>query len=87
MGCEAAKMDGRVVFAQPHLGTQKFTWAFEQAGKKQLIDGKYSVDGAVLVLKRTDGAEMPGLVTLAANGFNFKLYGGPPEDPGLDFRK
>jgi uncharacterized protein (TIGR03066 family) len=65
----------------------KFIWGFEQGGKKQEFGGKYSVDGAILVLERTDGAQMPGLVTLASNGFNFKLYGGPPDDPGLDFGK
>jgi len=32
--------------------------------------------------KRSDGAQMPGMVTLADNGFNFKLYGGPPDDRG-----
>jgi hypothetical protein len=30
---------------------------------------------------------MPGLVTLDGTGFNFKLYGGPPDDTGLDFKK
>ncbi len=65
---------------------EKFTWGFEQGGKKQSLAGKYSVDGAILVLERSDGAQMPGIVTLAGNGFNFKMYGGPPEDPGLDFR-
>ena len=65
----------------------KFTWGFDQGGKKQEFGGKYSVDGAILVLERTDGQQMPGLITLADNGFNFKLYGGPPDDTGLDFKK
>jgi tetratricopeptide (TPR) repeat protein len=65
----------------------KFTWGFEQGGRKQEFGGKYFVDGAVLVLERTDGAQMPGIVTLADTGFNFKLYGGPPDDSGLDFSK
>jgi len=65
----------------------KFAWNFAQGKQKQKFDGKYKVDGAILVLERTDGAQMPGLITLASNGFNFKLYGGPPEDPGLDFKK
>jgi len=30
---------------------------------------------------------MPGLITMSANGFNFKLYGGAPDDPGLDSMK
>ena len=57
------------------------------AKKKQDVGGKYSVDGAILVLEQTDGSQMPGLVTLGKDGFNFKLYGGPPDDPGLDFKK
>jgi uncharacterized protein (TIGR03066 family) len=65
----------------------KFTWSFQQGKKKQEFGGKYSVDGAILVLERTDGAQMPGLVTMSSTGFNFKLYGGSPDDPGLDFRK
>ena len=65
----------------------KFTWGFEQGTRKQEFSGKYSVDGAVLVLERTDGSQMPGIVTFANNGFNFKLYGGPPDDTGLDFGK
>jgi hypothetical protein len=46
-----------------------------------------SLSSSPLVLERSDGAQMPGLVTLADSGFNFKLYGGPPDDPGLDFKK
>jgi tetratricopeptide (TPR) repeat protein len=64
-----------------------FSWRHEQGGKSQEFGGKYSVDGAILVLKRTDGAQMPGLVSMADGGFNFKLYGGSPDDPGLDFKK
>ena len=65
----------------------KFNWGFEQGGKKQEFGGKYSVDGAILVLERADKSQMPGLITLADDGFNFKLYGGPPDDTGLDFKK
>jgi hypothetical protein len=66
---------------------EKFTWKYDRQGTGQEFGGKYAVDGAILVLQRADGAQMPGLVTLANNGFNFKLYGGPPDDPGLDFKK
>ncbi|HEY3965868.1 MAG TPA: hypothetical protein VGM05_15015 [Planctomycetaceae bacterium] len=37
--------------------------------------------------RTTDGAQLPGLITMFQNGFNFKLYGGPPDDKGLDFGK
>ena len=65
----------------------EFTWSYERSGKKESFRGKYSTDGAVLVLERSDGATMPGLVTMEDGGFNFKLYGSPPDDKGLDFRK
>ena len=64
----------------------KFSWSYEDHGKKQEFGGKYTMDGPVLVLERNDGAQMPGLITLADNGFNFKLYGGSSDDPGLDFK-
>ncbi|MBS0266775.1 MAG: hypothetical protein JSS02_32910, partial [Planctomycetes bacterium] len=84
----AVRKDG-AKFSLTLTDDAKFIWAFEPAkgGKRQEFDGKYSVDGAILVMERADGAQMPGLVTLSETGFNFKLYGGPPDDPGLDFQK
>ena len=92
---DAAKIVGKWTAKRPDGGIfslaltkdSKFTWGYEQGGKKQEFGGTYKIDGAILVLERRDGSQMPGLVTLASNGFNFKLYGGPPDDPGLDFRK
>jgi tetratricopeptide (TPR) repeat protein len=87
VGKWAAKRPDGASFSLALTKDSKFTWSYEQGGKKQEFGGKYSVDGAILVLERADGAQMPGIVTLAGNGFNFKLYGGPPDDPGLDFKK
>jgi tetratricopeptide (TPR) repeat protein len=87
VGKWTAKRPDGAAFSLALTKDSKFIWSYEQAGKKQEFGGKYSVDGAILVLERADGAQMPGLVTLAGNGFNFKLYGGPPDDPGLDFKK
>ena len=87
VGKWTAKRPDGSAFSLDLTADSKFTWSFEQAGKKQEFGGKYSVDGAVLVLERADGAQMPGLVVLSDNGFNFKLYGGAPDDPGLDFKK
>ena len=92
---DAAKIVGKWTAKRPDGPTfsldltadSKFTWSYEQGGKKQEFGGKYKVDGAILVLERADGAQMPGLVALSDNGFNFKLYGGAPDDPGLDFQK
>jgi uncharacterized protein (TIGR03066 family) len=87
VGNWTAKRKDGATFSLNLTSDDKFTWKFDQKGKKQQFGGKYSVDGAILVLERADGAQMPGLVTLADNGFNFKLYGGAPDDPGLDFKK
>lgn len=82
-----AKNAGGTSFTLALGKDSKFTWGSERGGKKQEFSGKYTVDGAYLVLERADGDTMPGQVTLASNGFNFKLYGGPADDPGLDFKK
>lgn len=87
VGNWSAKRPDGSSFALKITDDGKFTWSFAQGKNKQEFGGKYNVDGAVLVLERADGAQMPGLVTLADKGFNFKLYGGPPDDPGLDFHQ
>ena len=87
VGNWTAKRPNGPTFSLNLTDDSKFKWGYEQGTKHQEFGGTYSVDGAILVLQRTDGAQMPGLVTLANNGFNFKLYGGPPDDQGLDFVK
>jgi uncharacterized protein (TIGR03066 family) len=87
VGKWTAKRKDGATFTLNLTQDEKFTWSFERKGKKDEFGGKYSVDGAILVLERTDGAQMPGLITMADTGFNFKLYGGAPDDPGLDFKK
>lgn len=82
----ARRPDGST-FALNLTPNGKFTWTFEKGDKRQEFGGTYSIDGAILVLQRHDGAQMPGMVTLSDHGFNFKLYGGAPDDKGLDFRK
>lgn len=87
VGKWTAKRKDGALFSLSLDKDEKFNWSFENKGKTQEFGGKYSVDGAILVLVRADGAQMPGLVTVADKGFNFKLYGGAPDDPGLDFKK
>ncbi|HTI49861.1 MAG TPA: hypothetical protein VL475_02880, partial [Planctomycetaceae bacterium] len=81
----ASRSDG-TTFKLDLTPDKKFTWAFERGGKKQEFGGTFSVDGAVLVLERSDKATMPGLITMGEKGFNFKLFGAPEADPGLDFK-
>ena len=87
IGKWTAKRPDGTTFSLELTDDAKFTWGYAHGKMKQEFSGKYSVDGAILVLERTDGSQMPGLVTLSNGGFNFKLYGGPPDDTGLDFKK
>ena len=86
VGLRTAKRSDGTTFTLNLTDDQKFTWGFERDGKTQEFGGTYSVDGAVLVLEREDKSTMPGLVTMEDGGFNFKLFGAPESDPGLDFR-
>lgn len=82
----AERTDG-TKFTLDLTAEKTFNWSFEQAGKKNEFGGTYTIDGAVLVLERADKATMPGTVTMKDDGFNFKLFGAPDDDPGLDFRR
>jgi tetratricopeptide (TPR) repeat protein len=66
-----------------------FTWKVNQGGRTNIIEGTYEVEGNLLMLKQTsDGNTMVGRVRMAnPPGFNFKLVGTGPDDPGLDFAK
>lgn len=86
VGRRTAKREDGTTFTLDLTPDDKFTWTFEKGGKKQEFGGTYSVDGAVLVLERSDKSTMPGLVTMEDKGFNFKLFGAPDSDPGLDFK-
>jgi tetratricopeptide (TPR) repeat protein len=68
---------------------ETFVWTVTQSGKTNPIEGKYSIEGNLLVLEQsTDGNTMIGKVTPRDDGgFNFKLVGSPPSDAGLDFAK
>lgn len=86
VGKWTAKRPDGTTFSLNLSPDEEFTWDYAHGDKKgQEFNGKYSVDGAVLLLTRSDGSQMPGLVTMEKDGFNFKLYGGPENDPGLDF--
>lgn len=68
---------------------QTFTWKVNQNGRNNVIEGKFQVEGNLLELQQTsDGNTMVGRVRLGDKpGFNFKLVGSGPNDPGLDFAK
>jgi tetratricopeptide (TPR) repeat protein len=66
-----------------------FTWKVTQNGRPNTIEGKYEVQDNMLALKpNTNDPPMVGRVKMGdKGGFNFKLVGSGPNDPGLDFGK
>ena len=64
-----------------------FVWSFTPKDQKpQEFGGTYSVDVNVLALERKDGGSLIAEVTPGGEAkFNFKMVGGPADDPGLDF--
>ena len=86
MGRRTAKRPDGTTFTLDLTADSKFTWGYDRAGKHEEFSGTYTVDGAVLVLERSDKSTMPGLVTINDTGFNFTLFGAPNDDPGLDFK-
>jgi hypothetical protein len=86
VGRRTAKRPDGTTFSLDLTADNKFTWGFDRAGKHEEFSGTYTVDGAVLVLERSDKSTMPGLVTMNDQGFNFTLFGAPDDDPGLDFK-
>jgi tetratricopeptide (TPR) repeat protein len=67
----------------------KFTWKYSTPNQKgEEFGGTYTVDGPVLTLQRQEGGALAGVARFSDDGkMNFKLVGGPTEDPGLDFSK
>lgn len=66
----------------------KFTWSYQKDGKNNEFSGDYSMnDNGQLVLD-SDESQMVASVDLPQESeMNFVLTGGPPEDPGLSFKK
>ena len=66
----------------------KFKWTHARPNKTQSFDGKYQLAGNTLVLEYSNTGSMVGRVNSdRENHFSFKMVGGPPNDPGLAFRK
>ena len=65
-----------------------FAWKASHGEHSETFTGTYAVEGNSLVLTRTDGQKMDGVITMqGANGFNFHSKVTPAADPGLNFSK
>lgn len=86
VGTWKASRDDGSEFALTLTEDSRFAWKFSHKQTTQELSGKYTVEGNVLALERKEGGSLVGQVTPDGNGkFNFKLVGGPKEDPGLNF--
>jgi tetratricopeptide (TPR) repeat protein len=66
----------------------KFNWKYARPDKTQSFGGKYELAGTTLVLEYDNGGTMVGKVNAEGpDRFSFKMVGGPPNDPGLNFTR
>jgi tetratricopeptide (TPR) repeat protein len=66
----------------------RFTWKLTRGAKSQTFDGQYELTGTALVLDYSNGGTMVGRVNAEGNDrFSFKMVGGRPNDPGLNFEQ
>ena len=66
----------------------KFTWSYAGAGKPSEFGGDYSINDNGLLVLDSDQSQMVASVALPKDEeLNFVLAGGPPDDPGLAFKK
>lgn len=66
----------------------KFTWSYMKDGKATEFGGEYSMnDDGLLVLDSSESQMVANVQLPQETELKFVLAGGPPEDPGLDFKK
>jgi protein involved in temperature-dependent protein secretion len=66
----------------------KYKWTYSAGGQTHDFAGTYDVADNLLILKQQNNPTMVGQVTPEGDGgFNFKMAGGSPNDPGLTFRR
>lgn len=66
----------------------RFTWTTIRDAETEMIEGKYSVNGPLLILEASEGeAILARLVPETATRFRFVVLGGPQDDPGLLFNR
>jgi tetratricopeptide (TPR) repeat protein len=89
MGTWRAARDDGSMFELTLGKDSTFDWKFTPKGQKvQDFGGTYTVEKNVLALQRKNGGSLIAEVTPGSGkDFNFKLVGGPADDPGLAFNR
>jgi hypothetical protein len=84
VGAWVAKLGNGATIRLELRADGSFLWTATQEGKTNSFQGSYAFGSETLTLSRSsDNQKLGGKLTLAANGFNFKLDGS--SDSGLDF--
>ncbi|BCX49670.1 tetratricopeptide repeat-containing protein [Haloferula helveola] len=66
----------------------KFVWDYTKDSKSSAFDGEFSMnDGGLLVLDTEDTQMVAAVQMPEESELKFVLAGGPPGDPGLDFKR
>jgi tetratricopeptide (TPR) repeat protein len=88
-GTWAANPDANRAITLTLRDDSTFTWAFADKGQvRQTMAGDSSYGNGMLTLVQPGGATLVGQVALQSDGrLRFRLVGGSPSDPGLDFRR
>jgi hypothetical protein len=65
-----------------------FTWGFTKGARKQEIQGVHTLEENVLAMEPDSGGVLLAELSLKApDTLHFKMIGGAPDDPGLEFRR
>ncbi len=66
----------------------KFVWTYRNGEKTNAFEGEFSMNHDGLLVLDAEESQMVASVALPQDGgLKFVLVGGPPGDPGLDFKK
>lgn len=70
------------------LADGKFSWDYTRDGESEGFSGEFSMnDDGLLVLDAEDTQMVATVAMTEANALKFIIAGGPPGDPGLNFKK
>ncbi len=84
---KASQPDGTTIALRLGKDSQ-YVWSVSRNKQQQEFSGKYTVADNLLVLNQDGNPAMVGQVADATpRGFNFRLPGAAPSDPGLSFTK
>jgi tetratricopeptide (TPR) repeat protein len=87
-GTWTAQPDKDTTITLTFVDQDRFTWQVTHQGQSRELKGKRVYGSGLLTLAQDEGAPMVGNITWRdETHFTFKVPGGAPDDPGLNFSK